>query len=171
MILACDPGLTGAFALLTGETLAVRDMPTFEAKAGKRNTDRSFLDRSAIIALLGNYAMVLDVDTLVIEHVGGIPGQAAHGAFTFGHGAGGITYAAEAIGYTVHEVPAVRWKSAMKCPADKKRAIDRATEEFPAYANLWAPVRGNGSEAQRSGRAEAALLARYGQMTLEALPS
>ena len=169
MILACDPGLTGAFATLEGEGVRTIDMPTRLERAGKRNAERAFLNRPVIIGVLRGFYM-LGVDTLVIELVGGIPGQAAHGAFTFGHGAGGITYAAEAIGYTVHEVPAVRWKSAMKCPADKKQAIERATLEFPAYANLWAPVRGNGSEAQRSGRAEAALLARYGQMTLEALP-
>lgn len=170
MILACDPGLTGAFALLDGVKLSLEDMPTFRQAAGKRGTNRAFPDRPKIINLL-RHAWVMGCNILVIELVGGIPGQAAHGAFTFGHGAGGITYAAEAIGYTVHEVPAMRWKSAMKCPADKAKAIDRATLEFPAYANLWVAVRGNGSEAQRSGRAEAALLARYGQMMLEALPN
>lgn len=170
MILACDPGLTGAFAtLILGGELIVKDMPTREERAGKRNTLRAFLHRPKIVAYLQT-AYMLGADTLVIELVGGIPGQAAHGAFTFGHGAGGITYAAEAIGYRVVEVPAVRWKSAMKCPADKAKAIDRASLEFPAYANLWAAVRGNGSIEQRSGRAEASLLARYGEQTLGVLP-
>lgn len=165
MILACDPGLTGAFAILDERgTLHLKDMPTTKRPAGKRNTLRPFIDRPAVIDLLRKiYAIGYEI--LVIELVGGIPGQAAHGAFTFGHGAGGITYAAEAIGYRVVEVPAMRWKSAMKVPADKAKAIDRASEEFPAYVNHWAPIRGNGSLEQRSGRAEAALLARYGQMT------
>jgi len=168
MILACDPGLTGAFAMLSSEALTVRDMPTYRAPAGKRNVDRPFIDRPAVIDLLRLFH-ALGCDTLVIELVGGIPGQAAHGAFTFGHGAGGVTYAAAVMGYRVVEAPATRWKSAMKVPADKAKAIARATAEFPAYANLWAPVRGNGSESQRSGRAEAALLARYGEMTEGAL--
>lgn len=170
MILACDPGLTGAFARLNSHgELYMRDMPTVLRPAGKRNTLRPFADRPNIIDLLRRH-FLLGCDTLVIELVGGIPGQAAHGAFTFGHGAGGITYAAEAIGYRVVEVPAMRWKSAMKVPADKAKAIERASEEFPAYVNYWAPIRGNGSLEQRSGRAEAALLARYGQMTEGALP-
>lgn len=171
MILACDPGITGAFAWFgQGDALTVRDMPTYKAPAGRRNVDRAFLDRPRIVRLLQELHALYDDLTLVIELVGGIPGQAAHGAFTFGHGAGGITYAAHAIGYRVEEVPAMRWKSAMKVPADKAKAIERANREFPAYVNLWAAVRGNGSESQRSGRAEAALLARYGRMTLEALP-
>lgn len=170
MTLACDPGLTGAFAALSGDTLTVRDMPTFQERAGARNTLRSFINEPAIIQVLRSW-WLLGEDTLVIELVGGIPGQAAHGAFTFGHGAGLITGAARAIGYRVEKVPAMRWKSALKVPADKAKAVDRATQVFPAYANLWAPVRGNGSLEQRSGRAEAALLARYGQMTLGALPA
>lgn len=168
MMLACDPGVTGAFAMLDGDRLVVRDMPVEMRQAGKRNVLRPFIHRRGVIGFLRTWH-ALGCDTLMIELVGGIPGQAAHGAFTFGHGAGGITYAAEAIGYRVVETPAVRWKSAMKVPADKTRAIARATEEFPAYANLWAAVRGNGSELQRSGRAEAALLARYGEMTEGAL--
>lgn len=169
MILACDPGLTGAFCFKpAADRLVVRDMPTFLQRAGKRGSERSFVHRVGVLELLREFNM-LGAEILVIELVGGVPGQAAHGAFTFGHGAGGVTYAADALGYRIVEVPAMRWKSAMKVPADKRKAIDRATEEFPAYANLWAPVRGNGSEAQRSGRAEAALLARYGEQTEGAL--
>lgn len=165
MILACDPGLTGAFARLNSHgELYMRDMPTVKRPAGKRNVDRPFADRPEILEFL-RMQFLLGCDVLVIELVGGIPGQAAHGAFTFGHGAGGITYAAEAMGYRVVEAPAMRWKSAMKVPADKTKAIARASEVFPAYVNHWAGVRGNGSIEQRSGRAEAALLARYGQMT------
>lgn len=165
MILACDPGVTGAFAKYDGAILRIADMPTVTERAGKRNTERRFLDRPLIIRILRNAHMLDGIDVLVMELVGGIPGQAAHGAFTFGHGAGGITYAAEALGMRVVEVPAVRWKGAMKCPADKRAAIERASAIFPEHADKWAGVRGNGSEAQRSGRAEAALLAKYGWQT------
>lgn len=170
MTLACDPGLSGAFASLTGDRLVVRDMPTYEQRAGARNAMRDFIDEPRIVEFLRGQ-WLLGEHTLVIEDVGGIPGQAAHGAFTFGHGAGVITGAALAIGFRVEKVHAMRWKSALKVPADKKLAVARADAVFPAYVNLWAPVRGNGSLEQRSGRAEAALLARYGQMTLEALPA
>lgn len=158
MILACDPGITGAWGAQDALTTFTVDMPTREDP----DLGRRVLDRPKIIDLLRS-AFMNDFTTLVIEKVGGIPGQAAHSAFTFGHGAGGITYAAEAIGFTVHEVPPMRWKSAMKCPADKAKAIARATEVFPAMAWRWEARRGNGSEAQRSGRAEAALMAEYGR--------
>lgn len=165
-MLACDPGITGAFAAYPAMT--VKDMPTFEARAGQRNTLRDFLDRPKILDLLRTFHM-LGEDTLVIEQVGGIPGQAAHSAFIFGHGAGFITGAAMALGMRVEEVPPMKWKSAMKVPSDKAKACNRATELFPAYVNLWAAVRGNGSLEQRSGRAEAAMLALYGEKTLGVL--
>lgn len=169
-VLGCDPGLSGAFALY-GDSglLRVVDMPTYEAKAGKLNRERPFLDRPAIVRLLWNMHLLDDATTLIVELVGGIPGQAAHGAFTFGHGAGGITYAAHAIGYQIEEVPPGRWKGALKVSSDKRKAIDRATELMPAHVNLWAPVRGNGSLEQRSGRAEAALIAHYGQQIFGSL--
>lgn len=163
MILGCDPGVDGAFALLDGvrHRLAVRSMPTYERRAGARNTLRRFIDRAAVVETLRAFQL-LGAETLVIEKVGGFEGQSVHGAFMFGHGAGGVSYAAEALGYRVEEVPAATWKSALKAPAAKPLAIARADALFPAYVNLWAAVRGNGSEAIRSGKAEAAMLALYG---------
>lgn len=168
MILAADPGLTGAFAVVAYGHVHVKDMPTYTAPAGPRQRDRDFLDFPKIIETLA-YFQVLGCEILVIEKVGGIPGQAAHAAFGFGEGAGFIRGAAMVMGYRVELVPPSTWKSAMRCPSDKKKAIGRATELMPAWANLWAPTRGNGSEAQRSGRAEAALMSLYGETVFGAL--
>lgn len=161
MIDACDPGLTGAFATYDGAALTVTPMPTYEAKAGKLNRERPFLDEPAILDYLQGRRM-MGGKVLLIEQVGGIPGQAAHGAFTFGHGAGFIKGAAMALGFEVEEVPAMRWKSALKVPAIKRKAIERATQLLPAYAHLW-PLQ------KHDGLAEAAMLALYGWQTRGAL--
>lgn len=162
VILGCDPGVKGAFAHLAGASLTVRSMPLYQRPAGARNTLRNFIDRKGVVALLQGYRM-LGAEILVIEKVGGFEGQSVHGAFMFGHGAGGVTYAAEALGYRIEEVAPATWKSALKVPADKKHAIARADELLPAWVNWWADYRGAGGVEARAGRAEAALLALYGR--------
>lgn len=157
MILGCDPGITGAFALYDGQALQVLQMPTVKRPAGQRNTLRAFINRGQVLDALMNFRLQ-GAKTLVIEKVGGMPGQAAHSAFVFGHGAGGVTYAADGMGYRVEEVPAMTWKSALKVPSDKTKAIARASDLLPAWAGCWS----GGSLEARSGRAEAALIAFYG---------
>lgn len=133
-------------------------MPTFKQAAGKLGRDRAFPDEAAIVDHLRMRRM-LGGDILLIEQVGGIPGQAAHGAFTFGHGAGFIAGAALALGFRVEKIPPMRWKSALKVPADKRGAIARASELLPAYAHLWPLMKDD-------GKAEAAMLALYGWKTM-----
>lgn len=165
MILACDPGVTGAFAWLpVANALRVQDMPTTKADNG-----RTVIDRDGVIRFL-RHTQKMGIETLLIEHVWGYEGQGGGAAFSFGHGAGGVEFAAAALGFRIEKAAAVRWKSAMKVPADKKKAIERASEVFPAFVPYWVAIRGNGSEQQRSGRAEAALLALYGEMTLGPQP-
>jgi hypothetical protein len=165
IVLACDPGVDGAFALWNGAALSARAMPTYLKPAGARQTERRFIDRAAVVALLAEWRLH-GAELLAIEKIGGFEGQSVHGAFMFGHGAGGVTYAAEALGYRIEEIPPATWKTALKVPADKKLACARATALLPAWADLWAEVRGNGSLAARSGKAEAALIALYARQTL-----
>lgn len=161
MILAADPGLTGAFASYDAGVVQVTDMPTYTAAAGARQTDRKFIDPAQVVSVLEGYYM-LGCDTLVIELVGGIPGQAASSAFTFGHGVGVIIGAAIHIGYRIERVAASTWKSAMRCPKDKRAARARASELLPAYSGLW-PLQ------KHDGRAEAAMLAMYGDKVFGSL--
>lgn len=158
MIDACDPGLTGAFAAYSPAGLEVWSMPTFKQAAGKLGRDRPFPDEPAIVEHLRMRRM-LGGEILLIEQVGGIPGQAAHGAFTFGHGAGFISGAAMALGFRVERVSPMRWKSALKVPANKRRAIARASELFPEHYHLWSLMKDD-------GKAEAAMLALYGWQTM-----
>ena len=156
MIAACDPGINGALATYDGERLTVLDLPTYVRAAGSRGKDRRFLDEAQLARMIGDAAMVCD--WLVLEQVGGIPGQSAPSAFTFGRGVGVIIGAAIACSLAREEVHPATWKSALRVPADKRAARARASEILPAWSGLW-------TLAKHDGRAEAALLAYYGWQT------
>lgn len=153
MILAVDPGLSGAFAYYDGTALSIRDMPTYVAKAGARRTDRRFIDEGATVNMVRSCA--LHAKILVIEQVGGIPGQSASSAFVFGRGVGIIIGAAHAFGLRIEVVAPATWKSALRVPADKRASRARASELLPAYSDQWTRQRDD-------GRAESAMIALWG---------
>ena len=151
MILACDPGLTGAFAWTDGRALSVRDMPVRRAIVNGR--DRRVIDEAGVVRMLRTVR--LHTEILLIEQVNGMPGQSGPAAFTFGYGVGIITGAAEALGYRIETVAPARWKGAMGVPANKDGARAKASELWPAYGSLWA-------RKMDDGRAESAIMALYG---------
>lgn len=153
MILGVDPGINGALARYDGEHLSVIDMPTYVAKAGKRQVDRRFIDEPELVRLVQMCGM--ECDWLIMEQVGGIPAQSASSAFTFGRGVGVIIGAAIGIGIRREEVHPSAWKSALRVPADKRAARARASELLPAWSNLW-------TLQKHDGRAESAMIALYG---------
>lgn len=160
MILAADPGLSGALALYDGTELQVIDMPTMlRSVAGKDRRvidERGVLDHMELAALLG-------ATVCLIEQVNGMPGQSGPAAFTFGYGAGVLATAAMAYRIPVERVPPARWKAAMQCPSDKTLARARASEVLPSYAHLW-------TRKKDDGRSEAGLLAVYGWLTRGGAP-
>lgn len=155
MIVACDPGLKGAFAFYRPhmQTLRIVAMPTYANGKGKTT-----IDDHAILTLLTT-ASLDDSATLVIENVGGMPGQSAPAAFNFGYGVGGIVMCARALKWRIERVTPATWKAALRVPRDKQSARIRASELLPKHADLW-PLKGD------DGKAEAALLALYGEQFL-----
>lgn len=151
MILAVDPGLYGAFAWTDGVALAVRDMSLREDLVNGK--PRKLIDEARVFARLRTAR--LHASVLVIEQVGGMPGQSGPAAFTFGYGVGMIVGAAQALGYRIEKVAPARWKGALGVPANKDGARARASEHWPRQAGLW-PLK------KHDGRAEAALIALYG---------
>lgn len=156
--LTCDPGIKGAFALCGDGALTIRDMPTYTKKAGARNSDRRFISMGGVLEVVRD-AHFLGCDTLLIEDVGGLPGQSAAGAFVFGHGVGWVEMAALAQGMAVERVKAAIWKMRLRVPADKRAARAKASEIMPQHAHWW-PNKGH------DGRAEAALLGLYAEQYL-----
>lgn len=158
MILACDPGLTGAFAgwQREPELLQVTDMPVFRRVTAKGT--RGAVDEIAVLHFMHGLGQDGGA-TLWIEQVGGVPGQSGPAAFNFGYGVGVVRTAALAAGIAIREVSPVVWKRQMRVPSGPKkskavRAL--ASDLLPAWAHLW-PLE------KHDGRAEAALLALWAE--------
>lgn len=151
MILACDPGLQGAFALTNGAQLFWRDMPLRKTIVNRR--ERKVVDELGLEALLHRCRPIAEI--LLIEDVNGMPGQSGPAAFNFGYGVGLICGMAHCLNYRVEKVHPSHWKAVMKCPADKSLARQRASEVWPEHAGAW-------TLKKHDGRAEAALIAKYG---------
>ena len=148
MILAVDPGLHGAFALMDEASCEIRDMPTFTRKVGAK--ERATLDDAGVVALVREMT-IFGAARLVIEQVNGVQGQSAAAGFSFGYGVGVVTTAARMCGLEIERVPAQTWKKALRCPSDKRASRARASELMPLWSHLW-------PRAGHSDRAEAAMI-------------
>jgi hypothetical protein len=174
ILIAADPGVTGALCLYDTKLgmLSVFPMPTYEKATGKKTLAtatkparpivRNHLDEDEVIDRI---AMFKDMGAthFVVEKVGGLPGQSAPNAFTFGFGYGILVGAAKAAGLIIEKIEPAKWKADLRVPADKKAARARASELLPTHKHLW-------PKAGDDGKAEAALLALWLQKRLEGWP-
>ena len=147
-VLGIDPGKTGAIAIVSDdcELLDVVDMPDAAGSA-----------LGAQIRQLTDDWAPLDLTAAWVEQVASRPGQGVRSVFTFGMGYGSILGALGALGIPVHHVTPATWKKSQRVTADKDRSRQRATELWPGQASWFA-------RKKDDGRAEAALIARYGAM-------
>jgi crossover junction endodeoxyribonuclease RuvC len=150
LIVGIDPGGSGAIAIIgeRGEIHEVHDMPVIEIMVDK--TKRKRISAHGVADVLKG----LDIEMVVIEQVGGITGQSASAAFTFGHSCGLIQGVVIGLKLPVALLPSQRWKKAAHLPADKGAARLRAQQLWPEEAKLFARVKDD-------GRAEACLIARH----------
>lgn len=146
MILACDPGITGALAFISGDghLVEVVDMPTDEIR-GKRRISAG---------MVANIMRRRPVSLVVIEGVGAIFGGAASSSFTFGYGAGLLEGVAAGLGIPIEVIPAATWKRRAGVPADKGAARQMAQRTWPGAAQQFSRVRDD-------GRADSSLLGRW----------
>lgn len=151
-----DPGAKGAIALIEGESLIIRDMPT--VKVGKKAKDR--VDPAALALILREF----NPDHVWVELVHSMPKNGAASSFAFGEASGYAKGIPLALGFPVTLVGPAQWKAAMRCPADKNATRARASQLLPRHAALWPLVK-------HDGRAEAALIALYGSSKTLAIPS
>lgn len=169
-VIGIDPGGNGALALYVPPVKARKDapalpallmcydMPVNEVTVG--GTKRKRLDVLGLDALLGDMLLSGDIDRIVIEQVGGMPGQAS--GFAFGFGVGALHAVLTMRRLPFETVTPGKWKKEVKAPKDKKEAMVRAEELFPDHRGQWRYKATNGKDATRPDRAEAALLAYYG---------
>ena len=155
-----DPGLYGAVAVLApdGTVKALAHVPTFTLRTS-RGTRQEY-DVPGLVAILEPYRGL--PCHVLIEEAQPMPGQGVRSMFTWGLGMGiwlGIL-AALALPHT--RVRPQIWKKAFSLGKDKEAARLRAQQLFPT-ADLRLK--------KHHGRAEALLLARYGQRAGGCLPS
>jgi len=162
IILAVDPGLSGAIAcLVDGRLVEVEDMPTFELVVGGSNRRRvdPFTLEGVIRSLLVSYAGPLDDLHIILEEVGPRPKDGTVGAFTFGEAYGLLQGVAAGGRLPLRYVKPQVWKRDLKLRRGKDASRQRAMELFPAFRDQFARVKDD-------GRAEAALIGHWGHTQL-----
>lgn len=163
-LIAVDPGIRGALAFYdpAAGRMDIVGMPVQQIvlkgkpkKNGQRPT-RDVIDEVELACTLRLFAD-LGYRKIFVEKVGGMPGQSAPNAFTFGYGCGLILGIARCLDLEIERADPSVWKAKMRVPSDKREARKRASEMMPELAHYW-------PRQMDDGKAEAALLALYGEL-------
>lgn len=151
MILAIDPGIAGAFALL-GDVAQVNDLPVHEAQHGRSAKIRIELDLHGFRHLLTGHA----VTHCFIERVAARPGQGVTSMFRFGQSSGELYGLVVGLGLSVTLVQPQEWQRHHQIGASPDAARQRACQLYPHLVPLL-------SRKRDQHRADALLLAAYGR--------
>lgn len=157
IVLGIDPGANGALAFLQdGRLLGLVDMPTMTVKRGTREVRE--VNAPGLATVVNAYG----ADAAYIEQVGAMPGQGVSSMFAFGRAVGVLEGALAAAGIPVTKVPPQTWQRAMRVRGGKDGARERAMQLFPKHADMF-------ERKKDDGRADAILIASYGQAELASL--
>lgn len=161
-MMGIDPGVHGAIAICSAEDaslVSIQDMPVWSMPVGKRTRDR--VD-AVELGDIFDEALLLGVELVVIEAVGGRPRQSASGGFVFGYTVGLLYMACIDRRLAIETVPPGTWKKLLNVPGKSKANDDaimqRADEIFPNDRDLFRGPKGG----KKLDRAEAAMLAHFG---------
>ena len=147
IVCAIDPGLSGAIAWISSEgdaLIHIEDMPVINVN-GKNKVNASAMAK----LLKDRWA-----DLVVVEEVGAMKGNGVTSMFNFGYSAGILEGVCAALGCSLRMVRPAVWKRQAGVPADKGACRMMAQRYWPG-ANYF-------SRAKDDGRADAALLAKWG---------
>lgn len=164
IVIGIDPGLNGALCLFAPEhgIIELTDMPVFKVAVGGKL--RARLDLAGLRDLLDGWR-AWGPACVVVEDVGARPGQS--GMFTFGYVQGAIEATCMCHGLHVERVTPKVWKKALRVGTAVDEIIQRADWFFQGDAHHWRGPKGG----KMHDRAEAALLAKYGSLYLDAILS
>lgn len=161
-LIAVDPGLNGAMAVLDRSTLALKsiyDLPTYQTPTKSRKSGYFLhLDVHKFANLVGRYAK--DTEFCVIEDVGAMPDQGLSSTFRFGKVAGLLHGAMAAFFLPVIPVSPAVWKLSLGLTSDKAKSLELAKKKFPESAEYFKLQKHN-------DRAEAALMAYFGAKNIK----
>lgn len=148
-----DPGLGGAIAFLPADGWEpwVEDMPTFAY--GKSGFVKRAVDPLAIARMLEPYGMA-GTGRAFLERVSAFPGQGVGSMFSLGMSYWGVAAVVSALRIPLHLVEPREWKAHFRLNKDKELARALASRYYPSV---------DLSRKKDHGRAEALLIARYGQ--------
>ena len=157
VILAFDPGQTGAIAMLAdGEFAGFVDMPVMPRASGGHHVDGASM-ATAVRQMLARHPGATRL--AVLERVSAMPKQGVSSVFRFGEGYGVIRGVVGALGIPFVTVPSVTWKrwaGLMGTEKDVARSV--AIQRFPAAAPQL-------QRKKDSGRADALLIGAWAQAT------
>lgn len=172
LVAGIDPGVNGAIAIYDNETrriVSVYDMPSFTVAVGKKQRTR--IDEEELRVLLESIREIVGVELVVLESVGGRPGQSAPTAYQLGYVVGCIRTTCSYCKFIIEPVIPGEWKKMLKIPGKKAKKneekskkdiqgaiIRRVQELFPLDHEQFAGPRGG----YRMDQADAALLAKFG---------
>jgi hypothetical protein len=148
VILGVDPGKSGALAFyFTSEPfrVAVEDIPIVNDKVSPH--------------LLADMLRKYSPTYAIVEMVGARPGQGVTSMFNFGVSYGMVLGVLGTRATPLHFVTPQKWKKHYGLSADKEQSRAKAIQLFPSCAASFA-------RKKDDGRAEAALIAKYGAETL-----
>ena len=153
MILAIDPGLTGAICVISKTKVEfVEDMPTMAAIHGKGNVVNPYA-----LNEIFKKARKLRCRDAYIEQVAAMPGQGVSSMFKFGASFGVILGIAASNEMATKMVTPQKWKKYCRLVGrDKDAARTLAIQTFPEVAKLL-------SRKKDIGRADSLMIGHYAQ--------
>jgi crossover junction endodeoxyribonuclease RuvC len=155
LICGIDPGLSGSIAYydpLDGYLRHVFDMPIQSTKSGKNE-----IDAKSLANLIGK----LSSETIlaVIEDPHAMPEQGVTSTFNFGKGCGIVIGIVAGNLIPFHLTRPSVWKAVMGLSSDKNLSRKKAIAKWPMHESVF-------KRKKDDGRAEAALLALFGERIL-----
>jgi crossover junction endodeoxyribonuclease RuvC len=149
MILAIDPGLTGALGFLNedGTFHNVEDITTVQAGMGRKVKNE--VNASDLFTKMGKLPVP---SVVVIERVHSMPKMASQTVFSMGDSFGVVRAVAATLGIPTVFVDPRDWKKHFGLTSDKEQSRAKAVQLFPT-----APL----SRVKDHNRAESLLIARW----------
>lgn len=146
-VVGVDPGVTGAVAvIIDGHLVAVFDMPMHDSRC----------DGRALADMFGAVAEQAPIATVVVEDTHPMPKNGSIASFKLGLNTGVTLGVVQTLQLPLRRVPPATWKRGSGLIGKTKTASrGLATELYPNFAEQFRLVK-------HDGRAEAALIARYG---------
>jgi crossover junction endodeoxyribonuclease RuvC len=147
-----DPGLSGAIAIISDDSLKVFDMPTMTVdRNGKAKRQVSANELADLLrSCAGNDCHVY------VERVSAMAGQGVTSVFSFGRSFGMIEGILAALKMPVTFVAPATWVKGVGRGPGKDASRARAMELFPMQQEFFKRVKDD-------GRADAALIAHWGR--------